>query len=211
MTNLDNILKSKGLSSQSCGFSSSHVWMWELHHKAKHWRVDAFQLWCWGRFLRVPWTARRSNQSILKEISPEYSLEGLMLKLKLQYFGHLMWKRFWCWGRLKAGGEGDAREWDSWMSSPTWWTWVWASSGNWWWSGKPGMLQSWGRKALDVTESLNWTIYHWSPIFLYLGSVSFKIIFPWTSGGGMLLGWFKPIILIVHFISIIITLWYIMK
>ena len=78
------------LSGQNCGFSSSHVWMWELDHKAEGWRIDAFELWCWRRLLRVPWTARRSNQSILKEISPEYSLGGLMLKLKLQYFGHLM-------------------------------------------------------------------------------------------------------------------------
>ena len=80
----------KGLSSQSYGFSSSHVWMWELDYKAECWRIDAFELWCWGRLLRVPWTARRSNQSVLKEISSEYSLEGLMLKLKHQYFGHLM-------------------------------------------------------------------------------------------------------------------------
>ena len=79
----------KGPSSQSYGFSSSHVWMWELDYKE---RIDAFELWCWRRLLRVPWTARRSNQSILKKISPEYSLEGLMLKLKLQYFGHLMWR-----------------------------------------------------------------------------------------------------------------------
>ena len=80
----------KGPSSQSYGFSSSHVWMWELDHKAEHQRIDAFELWCWRRLLRIPWTVRRSNQSILKEIRPEYSLEGLMLKLKLQYFGHLM-------------------------------------------------------------------------------------------------------------------------
>ena len=81
----------KGPSSQGYGFSSSHVWMWELDYikKAEHRRIDAFELWCWRRLLRVPWTARRSNQSILKEISPECSLEGLMLKLKLQYFGHL--------------------------------------------------------------------------------------------------------------------------
>ena len=79
----------KGLSSQSYGFSSSHVWMWELDYK-KNWRIDALELWCWRRPLRVPWTARRSNQSILKEISPEYSLEGLVLKPKLQYFGYLM-------------------------------------------------------------------------------------------------------------------------
>ena len=81
----------KGPSSQSFGFTSSHVWMWELAiKKPEHQRIDAFELWCWRRLLRVPWTAGRSNQSILKEISPEYSLKGQMLKLKLQYFGHLM-------------------------------------------------------------------------------------------------------------------------
>ena len=99
--------------------------------KAEHWRTDAFELQCWRRFLRVPWTARRSNQSILKEISPEYSLEGLMLKLR--YFGHLMWratywKRPWHGERLSAGGEGGDRGWDGWMASPTQWTWVWANS-----------------------------------------------------------------------------------
>ena len=85
----------KGLCSQSYGFSSSHVWMWELDYK-ESWvqRIDAFELWCWRILFRVPWTARRSNQSILKEISPEYSLGGLMLKLKLQYFGHLMWRTY---------------------------------------------------------------------------------------------------------------------
>ena len=92
MTNLDSILESKhyfaikGLSSQSYGFSSGHVWIWELDHK-EGW---AMKNWCWRRLLRVPWTARRSNQSILKEISPEYSLDRLMLKLKVQYIGHLM-------------------------------------------------------------------------------------------------------------------------
>ena len=77
-------------SSQSYGCSSSHVWMWELDYKESWAPIDAFELWCWRRLLRVPWTARKSNQSILMEIRPEYSLEGLMLKLKLQYFGHLM-------------------------------------------------------------------------------------------------------------------------
>ena len=84
-------IANKGPSSQSYGFSSGHVWMWELNQdlkKAEHWVNDAFELWRWRRFLRVPWTVRTSNPSILKEISPEYSLEGLMLKL--QYFGHLM-------------------------------------------------------------------------------------------------------------------------
>ena len=100
--------------------------------KAEH-QTDAFELWCWRRLFRIPRTARRSNQSILKEISPEYSLEGLMLKLKLQCFGHLMWKlthwkRPWCWERLKAG-EGDDRGWDGWMALLTWWRWVWVSSG----------------------------------------------------------------------------------
>ena len=99
MTNLDSALNSryhfanKGQSSQSYGFSSSHVQIWELDlKKAEHWNIDAFELWCWRRLLRVPWTSRRSNQTILKEISPGCSLEGLMLKLKLQYFGYLMWR-----------------------------------------------------------------------------------------------------------------------
>ena len=122
--------------------------------KAEHRRIDAFELWCWRRLLRVPWTARRSNQSILKEISPEYSLEGLMLKLKLQYFGHLMQRTDlleksasappWCWERLRAGGKGDDRGWDGWKASLTRWTWVWVGSGSWWWTGKPGMLHSMG-------------------------------------------------------------------
>ena len=81
----------KDLSSQIYGFSRSHVWMWELDYKESQ-RIDAFELWCWRRLLRVPWTARGSNQYILKEISPEYSLEGLILKLKLQYLGGLLWR-----------------------------------------------------------------------------------------------------------------------
>ena len=94
--------------------------------KAEGWRIDAFEQWCWKRLLKVPSTSRRSNQSILKEISPEYSLERLMLKLKLQYFGHLMWRtdlrRSWCWERLKAGREGDNRGGDGWKASLTQWT-----------------------------------------------------------------------------------------
>ena len=86
-----NHFANKGPYRQSYSFSSSHVWMWLLDHKkAECQTIDAFKLWCWWRLLRVPWTARRSNQFILKEINSEYSLEGLMLKLKLQYFGHLM-------------------------------------------------------------------------------------------------------------------------
>ena len=104
--------------------------------KAECWRIDAFELWYWRRLSRVPWTARRSNQSILNEISPGCSLEGLTLKLKLQYFGHLMqsWLigKDWCWEGLGAGGEGDDRGWDGWIASLTQWTWVWVNSGSWW-------------------------------------------------------------------------------
>ena len=168
MINLDSILKSRhyfannGPSSQRYDFSSNHVWMWEFDHKESWALKNAFELWGWRRLLRVPWTARRSNQSILKEISPEYSLEGLMLKLKLQYFGHL-WeelthlKRPWCWERLKARGEGDNRGWDGWMATPTQCTWVWASSRRWWSTGKPGMLQFMGLKGVGhdwATEQL---------------------------------------------------------
>ena len=144
----------KGLFSQSYGSSSSSVWIWELDFKeAEPWRIDAFGLWCWKRLLKVPWTARRSNQSILKEISPEYSLEGLMWKLKLQYFGNLMWRidsleKPWYCESLKAGGEGDNREWDGCMASLTSWTWVWASSGSWWQTGRLGMLQSMGSQGM---------------------------------------------------------------
>ena len=134
--------------------------------KAKHRRIDAFELWCWRRLLRVPWTARRSNQSILKEISAEHSLEGLMLKLKLQYFGHLMrklihWKRPWCWEGLGPGGEGDDRGWDGRMASPTRWTWVWVDSRSWWWTGRPGVLQFMGsqRVGQNWVTKLNWTEY----------------------------------------------------
>ena len=123
---------------------------------AEHWRIDTFEVWCWRRRLRVPWTVRRSNQFILKEISPEYSLEGLMLKLKLQYFGHLM-QRPWCWERLKEGGKGDDRGWDGWMASPTQWTWVWVNSRSWWWTGRPGVLWSMESKESDTTKRLNWT------------------------------------------------------
>ena len=113
--------------------------------KAEHQKIDVSELWHWRGLLRVPWTARRSNQSILKEISPRYSLEVLMMKLKLQFFGYFMWrvdhwKRPWCWERLGAGGEGDDRGWDGWMASLTWWTWVWVNSGSCWWTGRHGVL-----------------------------------------------------------------------
>ena len=117
-----------------------------------------------GEDLRVPWTARRSNQSILEEISPGCSLEGLMLKLKLQYFGHLMRRVDSLEKTLMLGGTGGRRKrgnrgWDGWMASPTQWTWVWVNSGSWWWTGRTGLLQSKGSQRVghDWVTELNWT------------------------------------------------------
>ena len=144
--------------------------------KAEHWRIDAFELWCWGRLLRVPWTARISSQSILKEISPEYSLEGLMLKVKLQYFGHLMgradsfqktlmlgkiegrrkrgWQRMrWLDGISNSMDMGLGELWELVMDR-----------------GGLACCSSWGRKELDMTEWLNWTenIYTFSTVFSWI-------------------------------------------
>ena len=141
VTNLDSILKSKDITLltkvcvvKAVVFPIVMYWheSWTIK-KAENWRTDAFEL-CWRRLLRVPWTARRSNQSILKEISPEYSLEGRMLKLKLQYFGHPMWRvdsleRTLMLGKNKGKRRRGGRGWDGWMASPTQWTWVWANSG----------------------------------------------------------------------------------
>ena len=172
MTNPDSILKSRGITLPTkvrlvkamvflvvrYGYES-----WSVK-KAERQRIDAFELWCWRRLLRVPWTARRANQSILKEISPGCSLVRLMLKLKLQYFCHLMRRVdslektvMWCWEGLGAGGEGDDRGWDGWMASPTRWTLVWVNSGV--GDGQGGLVccDSWGSKESDTTEWLNWT------------------------------------------------------
>ena len=154
----------KGPSSQGYDFSSTHVWMWELTiKKAECQRIDTFELWCWRRLLWAPWTARRSNQSILKEISPGISLEGIMLKLKLRYFGHLMRRvdsleKTLMLGGIGAGGEGYERGWDVWMASLTWWTWVWVKSGSWWWTGRPGVLRFMGSQRVghDWATDLVW-------------------------------------------------------
>ena len=145
----------------SLHFTDTESW---TVRKAEHRRIDAFELWCWRRLLRVPWTARKSNQSILKEISPGCSLEGLMLKLKLQYLATSCeelthWKRLWCWEGSGAGGEGDDRGWDGWMASPTRWAWVWVNSGSWWWTGRPGVLRFMGSQWVghDWVTELNWT------------------------------------------------------
>ena len=183
MTNLDSIFESRDVTLPTmvhlikamvfpvimygCG-------IWTVK-KAEHQRIDAFELWCWRRLLRVPWTARKSNQFILKEISSGCSLEGLMLKLKL--FGHLLrsadslirWKRLWCWEGLGAGGEGDDRGWNDWMASLTRWMWVGVNSGSWWWTGRPGVLQFHG-VAKSWTQLSNWTELNWiiEALFCYV-------------------------------------------
>ena len=151
VTNLDSVLKSRDITlPDKCPYSQSYGYSITLDVRVGPKEDWAPKDWCFQisvleKTLRVPWTARRSNQSILKEINPEYSLEGLMLKLNLQYFGHLMrsadsLEKTWWWERLKAGGEGDDRGWDGWMASPTQWTWVWANSGRLWRTEEPGVL-----------------------------------------------------------------------
>ena len=169
MTNLDSVFKSRDVTLPTKVCLVKAVVFPVVMYGCESWTImkaesrltDAFELQCWRRLLRVPWTARRSNHSIPKDISPEFSLEGLILKLKLQFFGHLMQradllKRPCCWERLKARGEGDDRGWDGWMASRTGWTWVWASSGRWWWTGRPGVLPSKGH-----TRPSNWTERNW--------------------------------------------------
>ena len=133
-------------------------------NKAEHRIIDAFELWCWRQLLRVPWTARRSNQpTILKKISYDihwkdwcWSWNYNNLATWCKEWTH--WKSPWLWERLKAGEEGGDRGWDGWMISLTWWTLVWASSGSWWWTGKPGVLQSMGLQQVghDWVTELNW-------------------------------------------------------
>ena len=151
MTNLDSILKSTDITlpTKVCLVKAMVFWIvrygcesWTIK-KAEHWRIDAFELWCWMRFMWVPWTAKRSNQSILTEISPEYSLEGLMLKLKLQYFGHMMQRtdsleKTLMLGKIKGWRRRGLQR-MRWLYL-TQWTWVWASSRSWWWTGKPVVL-----------------------------------------------------------------------
>ena len=170
MTNLDSIFKSRDITlpAKVC-LVKAMVFpvvmygyeIWTIK-KAECRRIDAFELWCWRRLLRVPWTARRSNQSLLKEISPECSLEGLMLRLKLQYFGHLMWSAVSFEKTLMLGGiEGRrSRGWQDEMFG--WhhlWTWVWVEYRSWWWTGRPGVLRFMGlqRVGHNRATELNWT------------------------------------------------------
>ena len=154
-----------GSSSQGYVFSSGHVWMGELDCEEswvpKNWCFWAVDL---EKTLRVPWTARRSNQSILKEISLGvvwkdwcWSWNSNTLASWCEELTH--WKRLWCWEGLGAGGEGNDRGWDGWMASPTQWTWVWVNSRSWWWTGRPGVLWFMGSQTAgqDWATELNWT------------------------------------------------------
>ena len=137
--------------------------------KAEPQRMDAFELRCWRRLLRVPWTARRSNQSILKEISPGCSLERLMLKLKLEIFWPPYVKSWLIWKDPDAGKDweqeekGDDREWDGWVASPTQWTCVCVDSRSWWWTGRSGVLRFMESQRVghDWATELNWVPYSW--------------------------------------------------
>ena len=170
MTNLDSILKSRDITLPTKVLLVKAMVFpvvkygcenWTVK-KAECWRIDAFELWCWRRLLRVPWTARRSNQSILKEISPGCSLEEMMLKLKLQYFGHLMWRADSDagkdWGQEEKGTtEDEMAGWHHWLDGrESEWT---LGIGD----GQGGLAccDSWGHKESDMTERLNWTELIW--------------------------------------------------
>ena len=155
MTNLDSMLKSRDiiLLTKFCLIKAMvfPVVMygcesWTMK-KAEHQRIDAFELWCWRRLFRVPWTARKSNQCILREIYWSWNSKTLFTLWEEM----IQWKTPWCWERLKAGEEGDNKGWHGWMASPTWWTWVWVNSGSWWWTGRPG-----GAAVHGVTKSWAW-------------------------------------------------------
>ena len=166
MTNLDSILKSRDITLPTkVHLVKAMVFpvvmygceSWTIK-KAERRKIDAFEVWCWRRLLRVPWTARRSNQSILGIHWRDWcwGWDSNTLATWCRELTHL--KRPWCWERLRAGGEGDDSRWDGWMVSLTQWTWVWVNSGSWWWTGRPGVLRFMGlqRVGHDWATELNW-------------------------------------------------------
>ena len=172
LTNLDTILKSRDITLPTKVCLVKAVVFPVVMYGCESWsikkaecrKIYVFELWCWSRLLRLPWNARRSNQSILKESVLNihwkdwgWSWNSNTLATWWEELTH--WKRPWCWERLKAGVEGDDKRWDGWMASLTWWTWVCISSRSWWWIGKPVMLQSMGLQSVshDWVTELNWT------------------------------------------------------
>ena len=170
MTNLESILKNRDITLQTKVCLVKAIVFpvvmygcesWTIK-KTEYWRIDVFELWCWRRLLRVRWTARRSNQSILKEINPEYSTEGLMLKLKLQYFGHLMWRadsyeKTLILEKIESGRRRGRRRMRRLNGITDSIDMTWASSGSWWWTGRPGLLQFMGSQRVghDWATELN--------------------------------------------------------
>ena len=160
--------------SQSYGFSSSHVWMWELGHKES----GALKTWCFWTVVLEKTLASPLDCMEIQPVHPEWHkswmfMEGLMLKLKLQYFATSCkqlthWKRPWCWEGFWAGGEGDDRGWDGRMASPTWRAWLWVNSRSLWWTGRPGMLWFMGSQRVghDWVTELNWIYFNWRLITL---------------------------------------------
>ena len=171
MTNLDTIFKSRDITLPTKVRLVKAMVFPVVMYGCERWtvkkaecrRIDAFELWCWRRLLRVPWTARRSNRSILKEIGPGISLEGMMLKLKSNTlatsWGVDSLEKALMLGGTGAGGEVNDREWDGWMASPTQWTWVWVNSESWWWTGRPGVLRFMGSQRVghDWAPDLIWS------------------------------------------------------
>ena len=154
---------------QSSGFSSSHVWMWDLDHK-ESW---VLKNWCFWtvvseKTLECPLQGDEANQSWRKSVLninwKDWCWSSNSLATWCKELTH--WKRPWCWERLKVGREGDDRGWDGWMAAPTWWTWLWTSSGSWWWTGKPGLLQSMGSQRVghNWATELNWTEFDPVPL-----------------------------------------------
>ena len=168
MTNVDSILKSRDITLPTKVHLVKPMVFPIVMYGCESWtikkaecqRIDAFELWYWRRLLRGPWSARRSHQSILKEINPEYPLDIHWKDWCWSWSSNTLatwceelihWKRPWCWERLKAEGEGGNGGWDGWMASPTQWMWVWANSGRWWRTGKPDCHSPWDHKELDMT------------------------------------------------------------
>ena len=160
--------------SQSYGFSSSHVWMWELNRK-ESW---VLKNWCfWTVVLEKTLTSPLDSKEI-KPVNPKGNQPWIFIgKTDAEAEtpilwppdakNWLIWKKTWCWERLKVGGGGDDRGWDGWMASRIRWTWVWVNSGSWWWTGRPGMLQSMGSQSVrhDWATELNWTEVNWSELW----------------------------------------------
>ena len=190
MTNLDSLLKSRDITLPTkIHLVKAMVFpvvmygceSWTIK-KAEHWRIDALELWCWRRLLRVPWTARRSNQSILKEIIPKYGKTDAGAETPILWAPDV---KNWLIGKDSDAGKDWGQEekgttgWNDWVASLTWWTWVWASSRCWWWTGKPGMMRSMGSQRVghDWMTDMNWTEQR--SVCTY--SVVRLLVTPWTA------------------------------